>query len=168
MLADFVSVRQARLRDAPALAAVFAESWMLAYRGIIPHGHLSTMIARRGPAWWRESLKRPDGIIVLEAGGRTAGYATFGPARQAGGRPRGEIYELYLSPQYQGMGLGERLFESARQRLDTQRLDGLVVWALSENHSACDFYWRRGGRPIQRSTERFGGKSLPKTGFGWE
>ena len=167
MLADFVSVRQARLRDASALAEVFRDSWLLAYRGIIPHGHLSTMIARRGAPWWRHSLTRPDNIIVLEAGGRVAGYSTFGPSRMAG-RPRGEIYELYLAPDHQGMGMGERLFESARQRLDDMRLDGLVVWALSENESACDFYWRRGGRPIGRGGERFGGKQLAKTGFGWQ
>ena len=167
MLADFVSVRQARLRDAPALAEVFAESWLLAYRGIIPHGHLTTMIARRGAGWWRDSLKRPDNIIVLEAGGRPAGYATFGPTRAAG-RLRGEIYELYLGPHYQGLGFGERLFESARQRLDDLRLEGLLVWALADNEPACDFYWRRGGRPVGRSTERFGGKALPKTGFGWD
>jgi ribosomal protein S18 acetylase RimI-like enzyme len=167
MLADFVSVRQARMRDASALSEVFAESWLLAYRGLIPHGHLTTLIARRGPAWWRENLKRTEGIIVLEAGGRPAGYSTFGPSRM-GGRPRGEIYELYLTPAYQGLGLGERLFESARQRLDAQRYDGLLVWALSDNHTACDFYWRRGGRPFQRGTERFGGRVLSKTGFGWD
>ena len=166
MLADFVTVRQARLRDALALAEVFRDSWQLAYRGIIPHGNLATMIARRGAPWWRESLKRPDNIIVLEAGGKLAGYSTFGTSRMAG-RPRGEIYELYLAPAHQGLGLGERLFESARQRLDDLRLDGLVVWALTDNESACDFYWRRGGRPIGKSTERFGGKTLAKTGFGW-
>jgi len=167
MLADFVTVRQARLRDASALADVFADSWLLAYRGIIPHGHLSTMIARRGASWWRENLKRPENIIVLEAAGSAAGYATFGPSR-ATGRLRGEIYELYLAPQYQGIGFGERLFECARQRLDQMRLDGLLVWALTDNEPACDFYWRRGGRPFGTSSERFGGKALPKTGFGWD
>jgi len=167
MLADFVTVRQARLRDAPALADVFAGSWLLAYRGIIPHSHLSTMIARRGVPWWRENLRRPEGILVMEAGGQAAGYATFGPSRMAG-RPRGEIYELYLAPAYQGIGLGERLFESVRQRLDMQRLDGLIVWALTDNRAACDFYWRRGGRPFQRGTERFAGKALAKIGFGWD
>jgi ribosomal protein S18 acetylase RimI-like enzyme len=167
MLAEFVSVRQAGLGDAQALAEVFSESWLLAYRGIIPHNYLSTIVARRGVAWWRENLRRPGGMLVLEAGGKAAGYATFGPSRMAG-RPRGEIYELYLGPHYQGLGLGERLFESARQRLDDLRLDGLLVWALSDNHAACDFYWRRGGLPVQRGTERFGNKSLPKTGFGWD
>ena len=125
------------------------------------------MISRRSEPWWRECLKRPGNIIVLEAGGKIAGYATFGSSRTAG-RLRGEIYELYLAPQHQGMGLGERLFECARQRLDDMRLDGLVVWALADNESACDFYWRRGGRPVSSGLERFGGKALAKTGFGWD
>ena len=167
MLDEYASVRDGRLRDARALAGVFRDSWLLAYAGIIPHTQLTAMISRRGLPWWRENLKRPRNIIVAEAGGHTAGYATFGPSRVAG-KHRGEIYELYVAPEYQGLGLGERLFESARQRLDDLRLPGLIVWALSDNDPACDFYWRRGGRPVANTAERFGASSLPKTGFGWE
>ena len=167
MLDEYASVRDGRPRDAKALAGVFRDSWLFAYAGIIPHAQLTAMISRRGLPWWRENLRRPRNIIVAEAGGHTAGYATFGPSRVAG-RHRGEIYELYVAPEYQGLGLGERLFESARQRLDDLRLPGLIVWALSDNDSACDFYWRRGGRPVASTAERFGASSLKKTGFGWE
>ena len=167
MLADFACVREARLRDASALAGIFRDSWKLAYSGIIPHTHLTAMITRRGLPWWRDNLKKPRNVLVAEVSGRTAGYATFGPSRVPG-RHRGEIYELYLAPEFQGLGMGERLFESTRQRLDDLRLDGLIIWALTENESACDFYWRRGGRPVATTTERFGGTAVPKTGFGWE
>ena len=61
---------------------------------------------------------------------------------------QGEIYELYLDPIYQGLGLGEHLFEGCRHALDMRKLNGLIVWALLDNTAACDFYWRRGGRPI--------------------
>ena len=70
---------------------------------------------------------------------------------------KGEIYELYLAPIYQGLGFGERLFETCRFRLDKARLDGLIVWALNENEAAIDFYVRRGGRPRFSSSEHFGG-----------
>ena len=76
-----------------------------------------------------------------------AGYATVGPARVRG-EYEGEIYELYVTPTYQGLGFGERLFEACRYHLDARQLSGLIVWALADNMAATDFYWRRGGRPV--------------------
>ena len=70
----------------------------------------------------------------------------IGSSRQRGPY-QGEIYELYLDPIYQGLGLGEHLFEGCRHTLDMRKLNGLIVWALLDNTAACDFYWRRGGRP---------------------
>jgi ribosomal protein S18 acetylase RimI-like enzyme len=167
MLASFISVREGQPADASALASLFRESWMLAYSGIIPHAHLQAMIARRDTDWWRNCLRNRENVIIGQAGGKLAGYASFGPAR-IGGPFKGEIYELYLAPVFQGLGMGEHLFESARQRLDCQRLPGLIVWALCSNRAACDFYQRRGGKPIWKGSERFGRKTLAKLAFAWD
>ena len=45
-----VRIRDGKAADAAALGAIFRESWTQAYRGIIPHLHLETMIRRRGAA----------------------------------------------------------------------------------------------------------------------
>ncbi len=162
-----VRVRRARVADAKALAEVFRQSWVQAYRGIIPHTHLQNLIRRRGTAWWRSATRSGDDILVLEAGGKIAGYATLGPCRRRG-LQQGEIFEIYLTPKYQGLGFGEHLFEACRNRLDQRLLRGLLVWALAENTGAIDFYWRRGGRPVARTTERIGSTSLEKIGFAWD
>jgi ribosomal protein S18 acetylase RimI-like enzyme len=103
---------------------------------------------------------------VLEMAGTVAGYATIGSARQRFPY-QGEIYELYLDPIYQGLGLGEHLFEACRHALDMRKLNGLIVWALLDNTAACDFYWRRGGRPITNAYTRIGGERLEKVAFAW-
>lgn len=159
-------VRRAKPSDADALAAIFRDSWRLAYRGIIPHLHLESMIRRRGPEWWSSSARSGDTLLVLEVAGKVGGYATCGPAR---GRHdnHGEIYELYLAPDYQGLGFGEHLFEACRHALDMRRTRGLIVWALADNAAAIDFYWRRGGRPFGKSHDRFGSARLEKLGFKW-
>ena len=162
-----VAVRKAKVSDSEALAKIYAESWRQAYRGIIPHSHLECMIRRRGVQAWRESVRTEGHLLVLEAAGVIAGYATCGAARH-GGRHKGEIYEIYLAPHYQGLGLGEYLFEGCRHQLDQRRLNGLIVWALTDNTLAADFYYRRGGRPVARSTERFGKTVLSKTGYGFD
>jgi ribosomal protein S18 acetylase RimI-like enzyme len=161
-----VRVRKGKPADARALADVFRSSWQGAYRGIIPHIHLENLIRRRGIQWWSATLRSAETVLVLEFEGKVAGYATLGSARGKS-QYQGEIYELYLSPIYQGLGLGEHLFEACRSRLDERRLKGLVVWALSDNAQAIDFYWRRGGRPLAKVHELIGGTKLEKTGFAW-
>lgn len=161
-----VRVRRGKLSDAKALSSVFRDSWELAYRGIIPHLHLETMIRRRNPDWWRTSIRSGDTLFVLEVGGKVAGYATCGVARSRGAQ-QGEIYEIYLGPTHQGLGFGEHLFEACRHALDMRRLNGLVVWALAENEAAVSFYWRRGGRPIAARADRIGSAKLSKLAFAW-
>lgn len=159
-------IRKGRPADAAALADIFRDSWQSTYRGIIPSLHLETMIRKRGTEWWAAALKSGDTIYVVEIAGKPAGYATCGPAR-ARGPFEGEIYELYLAPVYQGLGFGEHLFEACRGALDERRHRGLIVWALSANTPAIDFYWRRGGRPHGRAFDRIGGAKLEKIALVW-
>ncbi len=162
-----VRVRRAKLSDATVLSETFRSSWALAYRGIIPHLHLESIIRRRGVAWWRNSIRGEETILVLEVSGKVAGYATCGIARSKR-QQRGEIYELYLAPVYQGLGFGEHLFEACRASLDQMNVNGLVVWALAANDGAIAFYWKRGGRPIAVTRERFGTTRLEKIAFTWD
>lgn len=164
-----IATRQAAAADADALAAAHAEAWRGTYRGIIPAVALERMIARRGLTYWRELLERaPSAILVLVFNGELAGYATIGRMRSGPSGRIGEIYELYLRPQYQGVGLGKRLFEAARRRLQDAGCRSLTVWALTDNEAACAFYRRMGGRGAGERRERIGGVSLRKTCFVWQ
>ncbi|MGI9521797.1 MAG: GNAT family N-acetyltransferase [Hyphomicrobiaceae bacterium] len=162
-----LQVRLGRANDADRLSEVFAETWRHAYCGIIPHVHLQLMIRRRRPQWWRTAVRSRDSVIVLDFERVVVGYATCGPSR-TGGNYSGEIYEIYLLPDYQGVGFGEHLFEACRIRLDDRRLRGLIVWALSENINAAAFYMGRGGRPMTTTFERLGGKRVEKTAYVWD
>ena len=161
-----VRVRPARLADTVLLPEVFAEAWRGAYSGLIPHAQLDAIIRRRDRAWWTASIQSGKGPLVITHENRIIGYATCGVARGRG-LHQGEIYELYISPTYQGLGFGEHLFEASRARLDAKGLRGLVVWALADNEAAQNFYWRRGGRPFKELKEPFGSSYLAKIGFGW-
>ena len=162
-----INVRKAKPSDADALAVLFRESWEQAYRGIIPHLHLQRMIQQRSAGWWAKTITRGDRTLVLELAGQMGGYVTFGRSRWP--LPyEGEIYELYMAPTHQGVGLGEHLFEGARHALDNSRMSGLLVWALAENTGACEFYRRRGGRPVARTKEKMADRSLLKLGFAWK
>ena len=56
-----------------------------------------------------------------------------------------------------------------RARTSTQSgLKSLVVWALSDNEPAVEFYRALGGRAVARSSERFGAKTLDKVAYAWQ
>ncbi|MBO6902988.1 MAG: GNAT family N-acetyltransferase [Rhizobiaceae bacterium] len=163
-----IDIRMAELQDAHAISAVHHDAWMGAYAGIIPHRALLRMVGRRGLDWWQGAIRRAANVIVAEIGGDVVGYATLGRNRARELPQQGEIYELYLKPEYQGVGLGSRLFRDARNRLAGHGLASTVVWALEDNIGALSFYAGLGGRDIAEGVEVFDQKALRKIAFAWE
>lgn len=163
-----IGIRRAVPADAKGVAAVHDDAWWTTYRGVIPNRELERLINRRGPKWWRDALDSGLGVLVLEYDRTIVGYATIGHSRIGRLPHKGEIYELYLTPTYQGVGLGRRLFKAAKARLDSRGLRPLLVWVLEDNVKACRFYEAMGGEIVAEGSERFGGRILPKIGYSWE
>jgi ribosomal protein S18 acetylase RimI-like enzyme len=163
-----IEIRHARPSDAEPLAETHDLAWRTAYQGIIPGPELDKLINRRGAEWWDGAIRRNSRILVLQFGDIIAGYANYGRNRARSLAYDGEVYELYLRPEFQGLGFGRRLFSAVRR--DLAQLGGmksLVVWALSDNAPAVAFYRALGGRPVARSGEKFGNKMLDKIAFAW-
>jgi ribosomal protein S18 acetylase RimI-like enzyme len=167
MKTNVIGVRRAESRDAEAITAVHDTAWRFAYEGMIPAKELARIVARRGPRWWDRAIRRGTAILVLEVGGAICGYATVGPNRARNLPQKGEVYEIYMKPEFQGVGLGTRLFLAARRELARFGFDTVVVWALADNDNACRFYANAGGRKVARASERFGEVALTKIAYAW-
>ena len=167
MSTTLIEVRPAKAADAVAVATAHDEAWRAAYQGIIPGAELAKLINRRGPSWWDSAIRKGSRVSVLVFGDKVAGYANYGRNRARSLHFEGEIYELYLRPEFQGLGFGRRLFSAAKRDLGQSGLKSMVVWALSDNEPAVEFYRALGGRAVARSSETFGGKTLDKVAFGW-
>lgn len=162
-----IGVRRAASADASRIAAVHDAAWAATYRGIIPGRELERMIARRGPVWWKRALDRHTAVLVLEVGGEVRGYATVGPNRMRMLPFAGEIYEIYLAPEVQGLGFGRLLFEAAGSELRRFGLASFSVRVLAENEGACAFYARLGGTVAAETGERIGDTTLPIVVYGF-
>ena len=163
-----ITIRRARRADAQDIAAVHDAAWRAAYRGLIPGGELERMIARRGPRWWDAAIARGSRLLVLDFADAIGGYASYGRNRVPSLPHRGEIFELYLAPEFQGLGFGRRLFEAARADLADHGYPSVLVWALADNERALDFYDRLGGKPLRTAPERFGAEMRERIAFGFE
>ncbi|MCF6321969.1 MAG: GNAT family N-acetyltransferase [Rhizobiaceae bacterium] len=163
-----LDIRRARPGDGEQIANAHDASWRQAYCGIVPHRALDRMVRRRGEEWWERAISRSTVILVAEIDDTIAGYATLGINRIRSLAPDGEIYEIYLRPEYQGVGLGTGLFLDARIELKRRRLKGTAVWVLADNEPAIRFYENAGGRAIAEGFEQFDGEKLLKIAYGWD
>ncbi len=168
MSAVLQDIRRAGPEDAAKIAEAHDASWRQAYGGMLPYRALDRMIRRRGEEWWKQAIRRSTVILVAEVADQIAGYATLGPNRVSSLAPDGEIFEIYLRPEYQGIGLGTGLFLDARRELRRRRLEGTIVWVLAENCQAISFYENAGGKQIAEGHEIFDGKKILKTAYGWK
>src|SRR5271168_5290829 len=162
-----IEIRRAKPHDADAVADAHDEAWRTAYQGIIPGTELDLLISGCGQAWWDSAIRKGSRIARLQFGDKIAGYANYGRNRARSLHYDGELYELYLRPEFQGLGFGRRLFTAARRDLAQSALKSLIVWALSENENAVEFYRALGGKAVARSSEKFGTRVLDKVAFGW-
>ncbi len=162
-----IDIRHAEPDDALAIAETHRASWQHAYAGILPHRALRAMLERRNKAWWLRAIRGSTSILVIDVGGTIAGYATLGLNRARSLPQEGEVYELYLRPEYQGVGLGKRLFAEVRRLLDSLGCRGSVVWCLEDNLVGMQFYQGQGGRDVAEGVEVFDGRTLKKVAFVW-
>jgi ribosomal protein S18 acetylase RimI-like enzyme len=168
MVETLISIRTARPGDEVGIARVHDTAWRDAYLGLIPGRELERMIQRRGPVWWRQAIMGGTRLMVLDFNERVAGYASYGRNRMPALSFSGEIFELYLAPEYQGAGLGRRMFEAARGDLAAHGYLSFVVWALAGNDRAVEFYRRLGGNIVRRAPERFGMETRERIAFGFD
>lgn len=160
--------RRAKPEDAIAISQVHEASWKNAYAGMVPYSALSRMIHRRDVNWWANAIRKSTLVLVIEMDNQIVGYATLGANRVSTFPHEGEVYEIYLLPEYQGVGLGSKLFADAVNELKRRSYKGIVVWVLSDNDPAISFYENAGGRAIANGSEHFDDKKLSKTAYAWD
>lgn len=160
-------IRLATAADAADITRVHDLAWRNAYRGIIPGLALEKMISRRGEQWWERNIRRGGAVFVLEVCGVVAGYVSVGRSRMKRLSYSGEIFELYVHPDYQGLGFGKKLLEAGKAILRRNNLDDIAVRVLSDNERAGAFYGSCGGRLVARSHETVDQSKLGVSVYAW-
>lgn len=139
--------------DVPAVAEVRVSGWQHAYRGLVPHTYLDRMDAGSDAARLYARLEYPDPHVedmVAEAeDGTVAGWSCLVPYRldeTDGGRfdGDGELYAIYLRPEWIGRGVGRALVRDAIARSTGRDWPELRLWVLEGNARARRFYERAG------------------------
>jgi ribosomal protein S18 acetylase RimI-like enzyme len=151
-----VVVRGAVPADAHAIATVTVQSWRAAYRGLLPDDVLAALSVGDREKRWSASLTAPPAntrVVVAAVAEAVVGFAATGPPLVPEDRADpalGDLYALYLDPEFWRRGIGTRLHSAALDRLRSCGFTHAGLWVLDTNERALRFYdhvgWTDTGR----------------------
>jgi GNAT superfamily N-acetyltransferase len=167
-----VGIRAAVSDDAAAMARVRVDTWRAAYRGIVPDATLERLSYAETERFLRRVLWEDNHgafAYVAETGaGEVVGLAVGGAGLGAlAAHYRGELYILYILPEWQRHGFGRGLVAACARELVQRGLTPMMLWVLAQN-PARDFYEKLGGVPLQEREEEMDGELLLEVAYGWQ
>ncbi len=106
--------RKAKPEDDLEIAEISVQSWKFAYKGIMPDETLKSLDSQKRARERRDFLKENSlsTYICLESG-KPVGFVDFEICRDKDcDKNVGEIWAIYISPEYIGKRIGKELFSS--------------------------------------------------------
>lgn len=160
-------IRVARVGDAAAIALVYIESWRSAYAGLVPDAVLTGMSLSKQRRRWVSQIASGDTVMVADHPTHgIVGVGSCGLCRDVRFAGSGEIYTLYLLPDWQDQGYGRELLAAMLRAMRSAGFDAAVLWVLARNPSRF-FYEAMGGERVAEREEQLWGTMLPEIAYEW-
>lgn len=156
--------------DAAALGHVHVKSWRETYPGLLPQAYLAAMRpqvhARR---FYRDLIHARPGEVVLLAEGAegSVGYAAGALLTAQSRAADAEVHTLYVLREAQGSGLGRALLGASARVFQAQGAKSLMLFVLSGNRRARNFYEHLGGEAFAEVPSHGWGDGLMETAYRW-
>lgn len=132
--------------DTPAVGKVHVRAWQAAYRGAMPDDFLDGLRPEDRADVWRRLIedRSPGQRDVIEADGRVAGFAAYGPELDGHDPELGQLYAINFDPAYWRQGLGRQTIRHVTAELTKSGFRRAVLWVEASNDRARRFYESEG------------------------
>jgi ribosomal protein S18 acetylase RimI-like enzyme len=163
-----IEIRQTKAEDNEAIAAISIKCWQDAYKDVFPKGLLDNLSLeerlKQRLNWFNSPNKYS---IVALSEDKIIGFCDYGESRRPQFAP-GEIYSLYVLPEYKGFGIGKFLSLKAMEHLSSVNLAPFIVTTLEVNTPAHKFYEKLGFKEISHIMTEVGDKLYKETVYLYE
>ena len=158
-----ISIRYGSPDDADAIAALHAESWRSAYRGLVPEDELGEALDGERREFWRTRFAAPDPgrrvVFLATSGDVLVGFACLLADADPDHGPL--LDNLHVKPGWRGHGIGARLLQESRAWARAIAPgQPMHLWVLEGNMPARRFYEHQGGAEVERRSEERGGMTI--------
>lgn len=139
--------RDANPADAPALRALFAESFVETFGHLYRPADLQEFLETNSMAKWERNLSDAQvAIRIAEAEGELAGFVELAPKQlpYETSAPAIELRRLYLRSSAHGRGIADELMRWALREATARGAQEIVLSVYVDNHRARRFYERYG------------------------
>ncbi len=163
-----IIIRKGSLQDVADIASLTFRCWKLNYKGIISQNFLDNIRTERLLENRKKYIQENPGLhLVAEFKNQVVGFCDTGPLyfrknqnitpeKKRNRTELGEVYTIYIDPDYQHQGIGSILFQEAKKLLIEKNLSPFLVWVLKDNHSSRQFYKKLGGQEVDETSIKFG------------
>ena len=165
-----VTIREARIEDAPGIAKVHVDSWRTTYAGIVPDSYLANLSYARRETFWHDILNNVAAnsypFVAVNDAGEIIGFVSGGPQHNGDPAYQAELYSIYLLQEYQGQGIGRQLTCRLAEALVQAGIRSMLLWVFADN-PARRFYEALGGQYLRVEQADFGGVMVDEVAYGW-
>ena len=166
-----VTLTPATSADAAAIALLHAQSWRIAYRGLLADEYLDEHVLGDRTSFWstRFNAPKPERRRVLKALRESTllGFVCVLLDEEPAWGAR--LDNLHVSPALKGTGIGHALFQAAREWTAQMMPDASMhLWCVERNLVARRFYDRQGGTVVETAVRPIAqGLCLPELRYLW-
>lgn len=167
-----MKIRPGTINDVAEIAQVYAQSWKTTYEGLVPDLFVNGMNREAALQIFADSLQPNHFSYFLHVAetpeGKLVGFADGGKERSHPEEGRGELYAIYLLKEFQGQGIGRKLFQAAVVSLVQAGMNSMVVWVMEKSpykkfYEAMGGHWEPGVKKLDIAGER-----VRLVSYGWE
>ena len=143
-------IRKAKSTDAKGIIEVNVKTWLTTYSGIMPQGILDhkKQTINESIKQCEATVEKDDNVLVALENEQIVGIASYGKAKSSENESTGELYSIYVLKDFQGRGIGEKLFKEVTNILSNTGYKEMVVTCLKQNPYN-KFYKKMGGEIIK-------------------
>jgi GNAT superfamily N-acetyltransferase len=165
-----LTIRNAAVDDADAIAKVQVDTWRSTYHDLVPSEVLDSLSYEQRSKYWSSIISREDreGIFLVaeEDPNGVVAFCVCGKNRDEDPESASELYAIYVTEMHQDHGIGRALFEEYRKWTLDRGMTSMIVWVLRDNPYRRS-YETMGGEVVSERMISIGETELPEVAYAW-